>query len=167
MIRYVSGDILLSDAKAIAHGVAPNDDFGQGLAHTLRDNLPAMYKDFRHFCHTQHPKSGSLWTWGGAEGPRIVALFTQDGAYGHGAKPGKATTAHVNHALKELAKEVRQEGWTSLALPRLATGVGGLDWQEVKPLIEHHLGDLGIPVLVYETYRPQQAADEGLTQHAA
>lgn len=167
MIRYVSGDILLSNAQAIAHGVAPNDDFGQGLAHALRDNMPAMYKDFRHFCHTAHPKSGSLWTWGGAEGPRIVALFTQDGDYGHGGKPGKATTAHVNHALKELAKEVRREGWTSLALPRLATGVGGLDWQDVKPLLEHHLGDLGIPVVVYDTYHPGQSADEGLAKRAA
>ena len=57
-------------------------------------------------------------------GARIVALFTQEGAYGHGAKPGRATTAHVNHALRALAHEVQKEGWTSLALPRLATGVG-------------------------------------------
>ena len=162
MIRYVSGDILLSKTKAIAHGVAPNDDFAQGLAHALRENMPAMYKDFRHFCHTQHPKAGGLWSWGGAEGPRMVALFTQDGAYEHGAKPGKASTANVNHALKALAKEVRDEKWSSIALPRLATGVGGLDWSEVKPLIEHHLGDLGIPVIVYETYHPGIAADEGL-----
>ncbi len=162
MIRYVSGDILLSKTKAIAHGVAPNDDFGQGLAHALRENMPAMYKDFRHFCHTQHPKAGGLWSWGGAEGSRMVALFTQDGAYEHGAKPGKASTANVNHALKALAKEVRDEKWSSIALPRLATGVGGLDWSEVKPLIEHHLADLGIPVIVYETYHPGIAADEGL-----
>lgn len=162
MIRYVSGDILHSKAQAMAHGVAPNDDFGQGLAHALREHIPAMYKDFRHFCHTQHPKAGGLWTWGGAEGARVVALFTQDGAYDHGAKPGKASTANVNHALKALAKEVRSEGWTSIALPRLATGVGGLDWTEVKPLLEHHLADLGIPVIVYETYRPGVAADERL-----
>ncbi len=162
MIRYVSGDILMSNAKAIAHGVAPNDDFGQGLAHTLREHLPAMYKDFRHYCQSQHPKPGGLWTWGGAEGPRLVALFTQEGAYGHGAKPGKASTANVNHALKALAREVRQVGWSSVALPRLATGVGGLDWDDVKPLIEHHLGELGIPVIVYEVYRPNLAADEGL-----
>ena len=37
MIRYTSGDLLLSGAKAIAHGVAPNDPFNQGLAHALRE----------------------------------------------------------------------------------------------------------------------------------
>ena len=56
MIQYVSGDILLTEAEGIAHGVAPNDDFKQGLALSLRERWPAMYKDFRHFCHTQHPK---------------------------------------------------------------------------------------------------------------
>ncbi len=166
MIRYVSGDILMSNAQSVAHGVAPNDDFGQGLAHTLRESLPAMYKDFRHYCQAQHPKAGGLWTWGGTDGIRLVALFTQEAAYEHGAKPGKANTSNVNHALKALASECKKEGWTSLALPRLATGVGGLDWNEVKPLIEHHLADLGIPVIVYETYRPDHAAEEGLQKIA-
>lgn len=162
MIRYLRGDLLLSQAQAIAHGVAPNDAFNQGLAHALRERQPSMYKDFRHYCQTQHPKSGGLWVWGGAGGARIVALFTQQAAYEHGAKPGKASEANVNHALKALAQECRNESWTSLALPRLATGVGGLDWHHVKPLIEHHLGALDIPVLVYEEYVADQPADESL-----
>jgi O-acetyl-ADP-ribose deacetylase (regulator of RNase III) len=162
MIRYVTGDILLSQASVIAHGVAPNDDFNQGLAHSLREFSPAMYKDFRHFCQSTHPKPGSLWTWGGAGGARIVALFTQEGAYGHGAKPGRASTANVNHALRALAHEVQKEGWASLALPRLATGVGGLDWAEVKPLVEQQLGGLDISVIVYETYHKGEPAKEGL-----
>ena len=32
-------------------------------------------------------------------------------------------------------------------------GVGGLDWSEVKPLVVRHLGDLEIPVILYEVYR--------------
>lgn len=166
MIRYVSGDLLMSNARAVAHGVAPNDPFNQGLAATLREYLPAMYKDFRHFCHTRHPSPGDAWVWGGLGGLRLVALFTQMPGDGHGSTPGKATTASVNHALKSLAKLCRKEGWSSIALPRLATGVGGLEWSEVKPLIEHHLGDLGIPVIVYETYVADHAADEGLPETA-
>lgn len=162
MIRYVRGDLLLSHAKAIAHGVAPNDPFDHGLAHALREYMPSMYKDFRHYCQSQHPKAGGLWTWGGIGGVRLVALFTQEAAYEHGAKPGRATEANVNHALKALLQECRKEGWASLALPRLATGIGGLEWAQVKPLIEHHLGTLDIPVLVYEQYAAGEAADEGL-----
>ena len=162
MIRYTSGDLLLSGAKAIAHGVAPNDSFNQGLAHALRERLPAMYKDFRHYCHTQHPKAGGLWVWGGVEGFRVACLFTQEAVAAHGSHPGKATTGNVNHALKALADECRREKWTSLALPRLATGVGGLEWEQVKPLVEKRLGDLGIPVIVYASFHAGIKAEEGL-----
>lgn len=160
MIKYVSGDILLTTARAIAHGVAPNDSFNQGLAHSLRERQPAMYKDFRHYCHTQHPGSGGLWAWAGAEGPRLVALFTQEGGYEHGARPGKASATHINHALKALVQTIGDEGWECIALPRLATGVGGMDWAEVKPLLEAHLADLQTTVYVYETYHPGVKADE-------
>ena len=68
--------------------------------------------------------------------------------------------------LKALAAECTREGWTSLALPRLATGVGGMDWNEVKPLIEQHLGELGIPVLVYDTFHAGERGDEKLTAKA-
>jgi O-acetyl-ADP-ribose deacetylase (regulator of RNase III) len=91
---------------------------------------------------------------------RIVNLFTQDAALAHGSKPGKATTHNVNLALKALRKLIEDEGFESVALPRLATGVGGLDWEQVKPLIERQLGDLSIPVYVYTTYRRGERARE-------
>jgi O-acetyl-ADP-ribose deacetylase (regulator of RNase III) len=159
MIREVNGDILLTRAQAIAHGVAPDDDFGTGLAHALRERFPAMYKDFRHFCHTNHPKTGEAWTWGGPD-HRIVALLTQEPPERHHVHPGKASVASVNHALKSLRETIVSEKYTSVALPRLATGYGGLDWDDVKPLIEHHLGDLGVPVWVYATYTPGKQAIE-------
>lgn len=153
MIQEVTGDILLTKAQAIAHGVAPNDHFNSGLALSLREQWPAMYKDFRHFTHNTHPKPGTLWLWGGAGGHRIINLFTQEPAASEHSHPGKASLSHVNHCLKELHRVVEAEGITSLALPRLATGVGGLNWDEVLPLIKNHLGSLKIPVSVYTTYR--------------
>ncbi|MCB0405833.1 MAG: macro domain-containing protein [Bdellovibrionales bacterium] len=160
MIHEVSGDILLTKAHAVAHGVAPNDSFNHGLALALRERWPAMYNDFRHYCHTKHPECGGLWTWGGPGHVRIVNLFTQEAAYDRGAKPGKATLSHVNHCLKALRKEVEAEEFESLAIPKLATGVGGLDWDEVKPLLYDVLGALKIPVYVYATYHAGQAAHE-------
>lgn len=164
MIHDVTGDILLSQAQAIAHGVAPNDPFHSGLALALRERWPAMYKDFRHYCQTAHPKAGEIWAWAGVSdhGPvRLVALLTQDGGYEHGAKPGKAHSNHVNHALKALHQWVEQEKVQSLALPRLATGVGGMAWEAVSPLIRQHLGTLKVPVYIYTTYQKGVKAPEG------
>ena len=53
-----------------------------------------------------------------------------------------------------------KEEITSLALPRLATGVGGLDWAEVQPLIQGTLGDAGIPIFIYTTFQAGQQAKE-------
>ena len=160
MIHELSGDILFSGARAIVQGVAPNDDFHHGLALQLRERMPAMYKDFRHYCQTKHPKSGGLWTWMSADGRFIVNLFTQDGSYDHGGKPGKPKLSHVNHSLRALRDFVQEEKVDNLALPRLACGMTGLDWNDVRPLIEKQLGDLGIPIYIYTTYQKGVKAGE-------
>ncbi|XOV87758.1 MAG: macro domain-containing protein [Pseudomonadota bacterium] len=160
MIHEVTGDILLSKAQAIAHGIAAKDPMNQGLALALHERFPAMHKDFHHWCNASHPKPGDAWMWGSAEGPRIVNLITQEGGYDHGSKPGKATVKHVSDSLKALVKIAQKEGFTSLALPKLATGVGGLNWDEVKPVIEDRLAELDIPVYLYVEYHAGQAAKE-------
>ncbi len=161
MIHQVTGDILLSGAQAIAHGTSPNDHFDSGLALSLRQDWPALYKDFRHYLHTSHPKAGGLWVWSGADGRRVISLFTQEPAPSEHAHPGKATLHNVNQCLRELHKLVETEKFASLAISRLATGVGGLDWSQVEPLIRQHLGALGIPVYVYATYQKGVKAPEG------
>jgi len=160
MIIEVAGDILLSKAKVIVHGVAANDPMKQGLAKSLHEKMPAMHKDFHHWCHLEHPEPGAAWIWTAADGARIVNLITQEGGYGHGAQPGKASITHVNHALKALKKMARKEKFPAMALPRLATGVGGLNWEDVYPLIRDHLEDLDIPVYVYVEYIPNKTATE-------
>lgn len=160
MIHELAGDILLSGAKVIVQGVAPNDDFMHGLALQLRERMPAMYKEFRHYCQTRHPKSGNLWDWTSPDGHRIVTLFTQEAAYEHGSKPKPAVLTHVNHSLHALRAFVQKEMIASIAMPKLACGLSGLNWEDVKPLIEHHLNDLGIPVYIYSTYQKDVKAIE-------
>ena len=72
MLLQVTGDILLTKAQVIVHGVAPNDDFHQGLALSLREQWPALYKDFRHYCKTTHIKRVLLQCL--REGPETLGL---------------------------------------------------------------------------------------------
>ena len=161
MIHEVTGDILLSKAAVIAHGIAPNDHFDQGLALSLRERWPAMYKDFRHNMHSQRPKEGEIAVWASAEGTQIVHLLTQEHSPSDSAHPGKAKAKYVNHALRELRAWLDKEGVQSIALPKLATGVGSMDWAEVKPLIEQHLGDAACTTYIYVEYHKGQQANEG------
>ena len=159
MIHEVEGDILLSSAASIAQGLAPNDDFKKGLAFSLKERWPKLYKDFRQFSHNNHPKEGTIWAWQDEVGKTIFNLFTQEHAPGRGSIPGKAKTSYVNHCLKDLRKQLIDNPVESLAIPKLATGVGGLSWDEVRPLIDTHLADLGIPIFIY-TYKKDIKAEE-------
>lgn len=167
MIKEVEGDILLSNAQVIAHGIAPQDHFDSGLALALREHWPSMVRDYRRVANSAAHEPGSIWVWSGIDDKgttRCIANLLTQNMHGSGrsARPAKATLENVSHCLRELARFVQGERVRSLALPRLATGVGGLEWKDVKPLLDKHLGDLGIPVLVYEVYRKDVAADEAL-----
>lgn len=85
--------------------------------------------------------------------------MTQEGEQAAQAS-GRATVANVNHVLKRLRHELEKGDVRSLAIPRLATGAGGPAWDDVKPLIERHLGSLPIPVFVYVTYHKGSKATE-------
>ena len=167
MIIEVKGDILFSDAEAIAHGVAPMDKFQSGLALELRKNHPSMVKDFRHFCRNRHPKEGNIWLWQGVgengQTVKIFNLLTQQHPPSQNAQPGRAKVEYVRQTLKNLAQRVQKEGIKSLAVPKLATGVGALDWKDVKPLLMEYLDPLRIPVFVYSTYVAGQKAKESNT----
>ena len=89
---------------------------------------------------------------------RIVNLLTQEGDAERGGKPGRATLANVNHCLRRLRHELEKGDIPSLAISRLSTGVGGLKWDDVRPLIHEHLGDLKTPVYLYTTYHKGERA---------
>jgi len=161
MIHEVSGDILLSKAQVIAHSIAPHDHFSSGLALALRQRWPAMSKDFRHYCHQSNPKPGTIWIWG-EPSVRIACLLTQEPARSERQHPRKASLSNVHHSLQALRKECQAQSFQSLALPRLATGVGGLDWDDVCSQIKQDLADLKIPVMLYATYQANVQAEEPL-----
>jgi len=160
MIIEVEGDISYSKADAVAHVVAPNDEFKTGFAYTLKESWPALYKDFRHYCRQEHPKTGEVWGWKGAGSFAIYNLMVQEEATGHSSHPGKATLPALNKALSELKKLCDKEKYRTLAITRLATGVGGLEWNDVKPLIDKHFKDSDLRVYLYKTYRPKVKAIE-------
>ncbi len=160
MIYEVEGDILLSKAQVIAHGVSVNDPMGQGLAKILHENFPPMHKAFHHWCHQHHPKAGTVWVWEELKNTKIAHLIIKDGGYAHQPHLIKTSPSHIKHALHAFKKLAIKENFTSLALPRLGTGLGGIAWEEVLPIIYAELDELKIPVYVYVVYKAQKHALE-------
>lgn len=160
MIYKVEGDILLSKAQAIVHGVGVNDQMDKGLALQLRNKYPSLQKDLNRWCHQHDTKPGEAWLWIGQNNVHIVNLITHENMESNDHHYDKATLGNIRHALTALVKMVAFEKLASIALPRIGTGLGDLDWDDVWRLIENILGGLDIPVYVYVVYHPGQAAYE-------
>ena len=64
-----------------------------------------------------------------------------ESAHGKGHS-GKAKLQYIDKALKKLSYKAIEDKYKSIALPKLGTGIGGLDWKEVYPIIIKHLSDL-------------------------
>jgi O-acetyl-ADP-ribose deacetylase (regulator of RNase III) len=115
-----------------------------------------MYKDFRHYCKLHRPKPGKIWRWKGLgeDGKTVVVynLMTQDEAPSENSNPGRASISNVRSCLKELAKRLKKDKVKSIALPKLATGVGALDWEDVHPLINEYLGESDTEIILYSTF---------------
>jgi len=160
MIYEIEGDILKSKAQAIVHGVAANDPMSQGLSLKLHQMFPQMHKDFHKWCHQTNPKVGSVWKWDRVKNLTIINMLTQDSHSHHGTHPPKASLTDVNHCLRALKKLIKKEKFSSIAIPRLATGVGGLLWEDVHPLIINQLGEINISIYIYSTFVPDIEALE-------
>jgi O-acetyl-ADP-ribose deacetylase (regulator of RNase III) len=161
MIKEVTGDLLLSDTKTIVQSVAPMDHFDHGLALSLRELHPSMVKDFRHYCKLHNPKPGNLWAWGGVGGIRIINLLCQESSENsRGGHPGKASISYVDRALKDLAKYVMDENINRIAIPRIATGVGGLEWEDVRSSIYKNFEALPVDVYIYSLFKKGVKATE-------
>jgi hypothetical protein len=140
-------------------GTTEREEWETCQPHKLGKLAASLNKDFLHHAKQSNPKPGELWAWGGF-GIRIFNLLTQEDAIGDRGRPGCASLTHVHPALRQPQQEPKTGAITGLAHLKLATGVGGLDWAEVEPLVVGLFGRVKIPVFVYAEHHTETQADE-------
>lgn len=143
-IKFVSGDLFQSDAQTIGHGCNSRGRMGAGIAVEFKRRYPVMFQEYRRRCHKSEFRPGVVYLYKDAA-PWVLNLATQDSSYG-------ATLEYVELCLRNFAEHYEEWGVTSLALPRIGAGLGGLDWDDVKSLLVLYLGPLKLSVTVYEEF---------------
>ena len=79
-------------------------------------------------------------------GPRWIINFPTKQ---HWRDPSKLEW--ISQGLADLRKVLAEKQISSVAIPPLGCGLGGLEWELVKPRIEYALGDLaGTRILIFE-----------------
>lgn len=71
-----------------------------------------------------------VWETGALSGPRFVVNFPTKGHW-----RARSRIDDIDAGLADLVRLVEELAVTSIAVPPLGCGNGGLDWQQVRPLI--------------------------------
>lgn len=147
MIYEVEGDILMSRADVIAQGVAINDSMARGLARKLQEKFPGMRDAFNEWCEETDPQPGEIWLWEGHGKTKVLNLIVGKAAeLGLASRPDKIA---VHRAFRAVKKMVVDKRLSSIAMPMIGSGPGGIDWLEVRGMMYSQFGELLIPLFIY------------------
>lgn len=157
-IRYVSGDLFANEhgAQAFAHGCNCRGSMGAGIAVGFRERHPAMYDEYRRRCKAvpREFNPGEVFFWRAEGRPAVFNLATQEDYW-----RSRATYEAVEQALTAMRAIANAEGVTSIAIPRIGTGYGGLSWKKLRPIVERVFAGWPGALFVYEEYVPTSALD--------
>jgi O-acetyl-ADP-ribose deacetylase (regulator of RNase III) len=143
MIRYVKGNLFESSAQTIINTVNLKGVMGKGLALQFKDRFPGLFGSYVNDVLDKKIQIGSPTIWKGPE-KWVINFPTKD----DWRKPSEYS--YIEKGLAGLRGKLDEWGVLSLALPPLGCGLGSLDWNKVKPMIEDHLGDLDMSIEVFE-----------------
>jgi O-acetyl-ADP-ribose deacetylase (regulator of RNase III) len=112
---------------------------GKGIALQFKKKYPEMYEGYRRACETGDITPGRMHVFERSDGfnPRYIINFPTKR---HSRSPSRMED--IEAGLAALKAEIEKRGIRSVAMPALGCGNGGLDWQEVRPAIEHALSGL-------------------------
>ena len=136
MIEYKTGDILAEDAEALVNTVNCVGVMGRGIALQFKNAFPDNFGAYAKACKREEVQPGHMFVFetGQLTNPRYVINFPTKRHW-----RGKSRMEDIDAGLKDLHRIIRDKAIRSIAIPPLGSGLGGLDWNEVRPRIEEAL----------------------------
>lgn len=147
-IELRTGDILKANAEAIVNTVNCVGIMGRGIALQFKKAFPANFRAYALACDEGEVQPGKMFVFdsGSFANPRYIINFPTKRHW-----KGKSRMEDIDSGLIALAREVRERGIKSIAVPPLGAGLGGLEWDDVRPRIEAALREIpDLNVLIYE-----------------
>jgi len=145
-VKYISGDLFHHSLDAIAHGCNCEGAMGKGIALEFRSRYPEMYQEYRRRCKAREFKLGSVFAWRSPEGTIIFNLGTQV------SWRTKARLDAIRASVRRMVGASEQINLKTIGLPRIGAGLGGLDWDKVKEVLDGIGSKTDIDLIVFEEY---------------
>jgi len=133
MIELAQGNLLEAEAEALVNTVNCVGYMGKGIALQFKQAWPENFRAYERACRAHEVKPGKMFTFptGHMVNPKYIVNFPTKEHW-----KAKSKIEHVRQGLEALVQEVRRLDIHSIAVPPLGCGLGGLDWSEVRPMIE-------------------------------
>lgn len=157
MIEFTTGNILAADAEALVNTVNCVGIMGRGIALKFKEAFPANFKAYAVACSREEVQPGRMFVFEthAFTNPKYIINFPTKRHW-----KGKSRIEDIEAGLIALVEEVRKRQIKSIAVPPLGSGLGGLAWSSVRPLIEEALRGLqDVRVIIFEPL-PASAEDK-------
>lgn len=148
MVETTRGNLLDADAEALVNTVNTVGIMGKGVALQFKQAWPENFRAYLKACQAKQVQPGRMFIYdlGGIRNPRYIINFPTKRHW-----RGKSKIEDIRSGLAALVADVRRLGIRSIALPPLGCGYGGLNWNEIFPLIRDTFAALpDVKVLAYE-----------------
>jgi len=152
MIQEATGNLLHADAEALVNTVNCVGVMGKGIALQFKQAYPEMAKAYEKACKRDELKPGQMQVWptGALHGPKYVINFPTKRHW-----RGKSRIEDIESGLIALVQAIREHDISSVAVPPLGCGNGGLAWSTVRPMIEEAFSE--IPDVHVSLFAPRGA----------
>lgn len=162
MIISAEGNLLQAHADALVNTVNTEGVMGRGIALQFKEAFDKNYQLYRQACKEQHVRVGKMFVTETQElvGPRFIINFPTKRHWKE-----RSRLEYITEGLQDLKLVIVERGIRSIAMPPLGCGNGGLNWPQVRPLIERSLAEVAIPIQLYEpsatiSKRERQPSDD-------
>jgi len=147
MIRFTTGDILAADVEALVNTVNCVGIMGRGIALQFKNAFPDNFEAYVRACKREEVQPGRMFVFEtGMMRPKYIINFPTKRHW-----RGKSRMEDIETGLIALVDEIKTRQISSIAVPPLGSGLGGLHWPNVRDRIEGALKDLSdVDVIVYE-----------------
>lgn len=147
MIVYKRGNLLENPSEALVNTVNTVGVMGKGIALQFKQAFPEVFRQYEKACKKNEVQIGQMHVvkMDSLVGPKYIINFPTKRHWKE-----KSKMSYIVSGLKALTKVIKELNIQSIAIPPLGCGNGGLEWSEVKPLIEEALQDLQVNVHIYE-----------------
>lgn len=144
-IVFTKGNLLKSETEAIVNPVNCEGYMGKGLAYQFKLNFPENNKDYISACKDGRLQIGKVHYF--LENNKIIVNFPTKDKWRQNSR-----VDYIEKGLDSLIELIEKINITSISIPPLGCGLGGLIWCEVKELILNKLSKLDnkVQIVIYE-----------------